>query len=55
MSRYQPDGLLDSGFAASGSLLETFGTPTGTGTAVAVDAAGRYVLAGGAFPGEGGR
>jgi uncharacterized delta-60 repeat protein len=53
MSRFQPDGALDSGFAASGSLLETFGTPTGTAAAVAVDAAGRYVLAGGAFPGEG--
>lgn len=54
MSRYQPDGVLDSGFSASGSLLETFGTPTGTGTVVAVDAAGRYVLAGGAFPAESG-
>ena len=54
MSRYRPDGVLDSGFAASGSLLEAFGTPTGTGTVGAVDAAGRYVLAGGAFPAEGG-
>jgi uncharacterized delta-60 repeat protein len=54
MSRHEPDGELDPTFATSGSLLETFGAPTGTGTAVAIDAAGRYVLAGGAFPADGG-
>ena len=47
LARLLPDGTLDTPFGSQGIVRESFLAEAATGTAVASDSAGRYVIAGG--------
>jgi hypothetical protein len=47
--RLRSDGGWDRSFGKKGQLQVSFGKPEGSGTALAIDRKGRYLLGGGVF------